>query len=120
METKTPTSPAPQVGQREYRPIPLDTTEYELCEFLKAKAASYSGIPGLNFSVWPRTYAPDHPLAVSAWSDSTSECCDSFDAAVEALKGSKAKRIAAMKAEIAKSEAECEKLTADTLRSPAP
>ena len=81
--------------------IPITTTEAELAEFLKAKAATFN-IPGLALSFAAR---PGETCYAAARLGDTLDVGDTFAEAVGKLGEAKARRTAALKAELAKMEA---------------
>ena len=84
--------------------IPSDTTNQELADFLKAKAGEFN-INGLSFSIWPRDNNPEFPLGIAATVNHTIEVGDTFVECVNRITTGKARRIAALKEELAKAEA---------------
>ena len=85
--------------------IPITTTEAELAEFLKAKAATFN-IPGLALS-FALSFAGrmDETYYAAARLGDTLDVGDTFAEAVGKLGEAKARRTAALKAELAKLEA---------------
>jgi hypothetical protein len=81
--------------------IPITTTEAELGEFLKAKAATFN-IPGLGLSY---TIRADGTGYAAATKDSMLDIGDTLEEAVNKLKSAKDQRVDYLKAELAKLEA---------------